>query len=137
MTIPEAGENKRVLVVDDEPWVAEILARMLEADGHQVDIAANGNVALDRVRTQHYDLIVCDLRMPELDGPGLYARLEAERPDLVPRVVFITGSAMTPAVERFLDHSGAPFLNKPFTLTDVREGTREVLEGRAQDAQPR
>jgi CheY-like chemotaxis protein len=137
MAMPEAGENKRVLVVDDEPWVAEILARMLEADGHQVDIAGNGNVALDRVRAQHYDLIVCDLRMPDLDGPGLYARLEQERPDLIPRVVFITGSAMTPTVERFLDRTGAPFMNKPFTLTDVRQGTREVLEGRAQDTPAR
>ena len=137
MAIPEDGENKRVLVVDDEPWVAEILSRMLEADGHQVDIAGNGNVALDRIRAQHYDLIVCDLRMPDLDGPGLYARLEQERPDLIPRVVFITGSAMTPAVEHFFDRTGAPFMNKPFTLTDVREGTREVLEGRAQDIQAR
>jgi CheY-like chemotaxis protein len=129
MTIPGAGEGKRVLVVDDEPWVAEILARMLEADGHVVDIAENGTVALERVRARHYDLIVCDVRMPDLDGPGFYARIEQEMPELAPRVVFVTGSAMTPAVERFLDQTRAPFLNKPFTVEDVREGTRPVLHG--------
>ena len=134
MTISEAGEDKRVLVVDDEPWVAEILARMLEADGHVVDIAENGAVALERVRARHYDLIVCDVRMPDLDGPGFYARIEQEMPELVPRVVFITGSAMTPAVERFLGQTQAPFLNKPFTVDEVREGTRPVLEGRAPEA---
>ena len=130
MTIPDSGENKRVLVVDDEPWVAEILARMLECDGHVVDIAENGTAALERVRMQHYDLVVCDVRMPDLDGPGFYARLEQEMPELLPRVVFISGSTMTASVERFLDQTRAPFLNKPFTLEDVRVGTRPVLEGR-------
>ena len=129
-----AAEDKRVLVVDDEPWVAEILARMLEADGHTVDIAENGAVALDRVRQTSYDLIVCDLRMPALDGPGLYAELQREMPELLPRVVFITGSAMTPAIEGFLERTGVPYLNKPFTVTDIREGTRDILEGSEQDA---
>src|SRR5262245_15023189 len=105
MTMSQTNEDKRVLVVDDEPWVAEILARMLESDGHVVDIAENGAVALERVRTQAYDLVVCDVRMPDLDGPGFYARLEQEMPELVSRVVFISGSAMTPAVERFLDQT--------------------------------
>ena len=130
----DAREDKRVLVVDDEPWVAEILARMLEADGHAVDIAGNGAIALDRVREASYDLIVCDLRMPDLDGPGFYAELQREMPELLPRVVFITGSAMTPAVEGFLERTGAPYLNKPFTVSDIREGTREILEGSGQDA---
>lgn len=134
MTMSQTNEDKRVLVVDDEPWVAEILARMLESDGHVVDIAENGTVALERVRTQAYDLVVCDVRMPDLDGPGFYARLEQEMPELVSRVVFISGSAMTPAVERFLDQTRAPFLNKPFTMDAVREGTRPVLEGRAAEA---
>ena len=137
MPTPEAGEDKRVLVVDDEPWVAEILARMLEADGHGVDIAANGAIALERVRAQRYDLIVCDLRMPDLDGPGFYERLEREMPELLARVVFISGSAMTPTVEQFLDKTGAPFLNKPFTMEDVREGTRPVLEREAPEARAR
>ena len=130
----DAREDKRVLVVDDEPWVAEILARMLEADGHAVDIAGNGAIALDRVRERSYDLIVCDLRMPDLDGPGFDAQLQREMPEMLPRVVFITGSAMTPAVEGFLERTGAPYLNKPFTVSDIREGTREILEGSGQDA---
>ena len=132
--MPHATEDKRVLVIDDEPWVAEILARMLESDGHAVDIAENGAVALDRVREASYDLIVCDLRMPGLDGPGFHAVLQREMPELLPRVVFITGSAMTPAIEGFLERTVVPYLNKPFTVTDIREGTREILEGSGHEA---
>ena len=133
----DAAADKRVLVVDDEPWVAEILALMLEADGHAVDIAANGAIALDRVRGASYDLIVCDLRMPDLDGPGFYAGLQREMPELLPRVVFITGSAMTPAIEGFLERTGVPYLNKPFTVSDIRQGTRGILESSGQDAPAR
>jgi CheY-like chemotaxis protein len=128
MGTDEPTERKRVLVIDDEPWIAELLARMLAEDGHDVDTAENGAVALAKIGEQNYDLIVCDLRMPELDGPGLYAELEKTRPDLLPRIVFITGSAFHPAVERFLENTDVPCLNKPFTEDDVRRGTHEILE---------
>jgi len=128
MVTPDWTDSKRVLVVDDEPWIAELLARMLAADGHEVDTAPNGAVALARVRERSYDLIVCDLRMPELDGQGFYQALERSHPELLPRVVFITGSAIDAPIERFLHSTRAPFLNKPFTQEDVREGTRDILE---------
>jgi CheY-like chemotaxis protein len=126
--------GKRVLVVDDEPWVSEILLEMLARDGHQVEVAVNGAEALDRIRQASYDLILCDLRMPELDGPALYGELEAGHPEMLSRIVFVTGSGEDPKARDFLGRSGAPFLLKPFTLDGIHEMTQRAL--RRAEAEP-
>ena len=82
MDTPSPSEpirGKRVLVVDDEPWIAEILTAMLTEDGHEVDTADEGLLALGMVQLHAYDLILCDIRCP-LDGPGFYAEIERSRP---------------------------------------------------------
>ncbi|MBI2526333.1 MAG: response regulator [Candidatus Rokubacteria bacterium] len=119
--------GKRVLVVDDEPWIAEILSDMLTDDGHEVDTADQGLLALGMVQLGAYDLILCDMRMPGLDGPGFYAELERSRPDLLGRILFVTGNRFTPEVEAFLDRTGAPCLPKPFSQEDVHRLTQELL----------
>lgn len=118
----------RVLVVDDEPWIAEVLARMLADDGHEVETAPNGAIALAKITEQAYDLIVCDVHMPELNGLGLYDEVKRVRPDLLPRIVFMTGSALSPAMEGYLARTGAPCLSKPFKEEDVQRHTREILQ---------
>src|SRR4029453_6619266 len=85
--------SKRILVVDDEGPLATLIAEVLSSDGHRVDTAPNGLAALARVEHNDYDLILSDLRMPELDGPGLYRELERRRPELLSRIAFVTGSA--------------------------------------------
>ncbi|MEK7372852.1 MAG: response regulator, partial [candidate division NC10 bacterium] len=108
-----------MLVVDDEPWIAEILTAMLTEDGHEVDTADQGLLALGMVQLRPYDLILCDIRMPGLDGPGFYAELERSRPDLMGRILFVTGNRFSPEVEAFLDRTGAPSLPKPFRQEDL------------------
>ena len=87
-TLPEQPETPsrtgalRLLIVDDDPEIALTLAEMLEPDGHAIDIAENGAEALERLEDQSYDLIISDLRMPELDGPGLYRELGARFPEM-------------------------------------------------------
>ena len=119
--------GKRVLVVDDEPWIAEILTAMLAEDGHEVDTADQGLLALGMVQLRAYDLILCDIRMPGLDGPGFYAELERSRPDLMGRILFVTGNRFSPEVEAFLDRTGAPSLPKPFRQEDLHLRTQELL----------
>ncbi len=120
-------QGKRILVVDDEPEVADVLAEMLAADGHEVETAANGALALDRLRERACDLIVSDLRMPELDGPGLYRELERRHPELCGRVIFLTGDTLSPEITGFLERIGAPSLGKPFTLDEVRRVVQRAL----------
>jgi CheY-like chemotaxis protein len=116
-----------VLVVDDEPEIAGVLADLLALDGHRVEIAGNGVHALDKLREGAYDLVVSDIRMPELDGPGLYREIKQRHPDLCRRFVFVTGDALTPETTAFLAETRAPSVGKPFAAADVRRVTQQLL----------
>ena len=142
LTVPSSGpevreleslpaiQGKAILVVDDEHYVADMLADLLRLDDHRVDVAPNGHVALERLRAQPYDLVLIDLKMPELDGPGLYEALARDHPQLLRRLVFLTGDALSPEVSAFLERVGAPYLYKPFTLEEVRRVIHRALSGR-------
>jgi two-component system NtrC family sensor kinase len=119
----------RVLVVDDERSVAEAVAEALEEDGHQTEIAGNGAEALDMLERDNYDLIVSDSKMPVLDGERFYAELEQRFPQLVRRVIFLTGDILSRDKREFLARTGAPFLTKPFDLDEVRHTVQRALTG--------
>jgi CheY-like chemotaxis protein len=78
-----------------------------------------------------YDLILSDIRMPELDGPSLYWELERRAPLLLRRMIFLTGDTLSPGTREFLETTGAPCLSKPFALNDVREIVQRVLQTQA------
>jgi CheY-like chemotaxis protein len=123
----ETIRGKRILVVEDEPVIAGLLGDMLMADGHDVDAVNTGRAALEKLAVISYDLIVSDLRMPVLDGRGLYRELEKHRPELLPRIVFVTGSALDPGNEDFLSATRVPWISKPFTIVDLHRLTQKVL----------
>jgi len=127
---PPAVTNiaKTILVVDDEPGIARALAHLLRRDGHTVDTAANGQIALTKLPTQAYDLILCDLRMPELDGPGLYQALQQQHPHLLRRVIFLTGDTLSEEARTFLEQTEIPRLSKPFRAAEVRQLVQQVLQ---------
>jgi len=125
--VPPPREGKSILVVDDEPTIVSLLGDLLTLDGHRVDGAANGRLALDRLGEHAYDLVMTDVRMPELDGPGLYREMERRCPELRRRVIFITGDTLSASVRRFLDETGMPCLTKPFALDTVVDTVRNAL----------
>ena len=84
-------------------------------------------MALDRLRERTYDLILTDLRMPDLDGPSLYREVARCHPDLVRRVVFLTGDVLSPEATAFLEQAGAPTVGKPFALEELRGAIQRVL----------
>ena len=116
-----------ILLVDDEAGIAKAVPRLLRRDGHTVDTAANGRLALAKLQERAYDLILCDLRMPELDGPGLYRALAQDAPALCRRFIFLTGDTLSPEIQHFLAHSGVPRLTKPFTAAEVRQAVAQAL----------
>jgi len=124
---PPPVRGKSILLVDDEPEVAATLAELLSIDGHRVDTAGNGVLALDRLREHTYDLIVSDLRMPGLDGPGFYHELKRQHPRFLARIVFLTGDTLSPELRAFLESTGVPSLNKPITMDETREMIRRLL----------
>src|SRR5436309_4665772 len=119
--------GKTILVVDDEPAVAALLAEALSRDGYKVDTAANGAIALRKLAAQNYDLIISDSGMPVLSGPELYLELERREPHLAQRFVFVTGDVLSSSTRAFLEQTGAPQLEKPFTLESVKRVVRRAL----------
>jgi two-component system NtrC family sensor kinase len=120
--------QKTILIVDDEAGISKGLAYLFRRDGHQVDTAANGHFALARLQEREYDLILCDLRMPELDGPGLYRALEFHAPHLLHRFIFLTGDTLSPEAQTFLNQTGAARLNKPFRAAEIRRVVQQTLQ---------
>jgi len=111
--------SKRILLVDDEQLIANALAHVLRTAGYQIDVACNGQEALEKVSRVDYDLIICDVRMPVMDGEAFYLQLRSSHPSLSKRVVFCTAYTDNPATQRFLKDSGAPVIPKPFRLRAV------------------
>jgi DNA-binding NtrC family response regulator len=122
-----AVRGARILVVDDEPGIAEVLAEVFQLDGHVVEIVGNGEAALEKLAAGKYDLILSDVHMPDLDGPALYREVERCYPELLPLFIFLTGDIMSPEISQFLAHTTVPCLSKPFTLEMVREVVQRVL----------
>jgi two-component system NtrC family sensor kinase len=124
---PVRGQT--ILLVDDEPSVIRGLTRLLRRDGHTVDTAPNGRMALARLQERAYDLILSDLRMPELDGSGLYQALE-QYPELRQRFVFLTGDTVSRETMAFFEQTGVRWLTKPFRAAEVRRTIQQVLPTR-------
>jgi PAS domain S-box-containing protein len=112
-----APPRRRVLVVDDEPLICDAIEREL-ADDHDVVVAMTGTDALALVAARKFDLILCDVMMPGMDGHELYRRIAAQYPGLERRFVFMTG-ALAPSVAKALDGLPNPWLAKPFEIEDV------------------
>jgi len=129
------GGPLHVLVVEDDSPIAGMLATVLTDEGYEVDLACNGRLALEKIAVQDYDLIFSDLRMPELDGVGLYRELERQLPDLLRRLIVITGTSAHPEYESFLAETHLPFLEKPFSLAALVALARQVLSA-SQSAVP-
>jgi len=110
----------RVLIVEDEDDVADILAEILRSDGHEVVRAATGTQAWAELEAKNFDVVLSDLRLPELDGPELYQALLNQNSSMLPRIGFVTGDTMSPKIREFLKTAGRPYIEKPVTPDDVR-----------------
>src|SRR5437867_3845750 len=119
--------GKAILVVDDEPAVASILAEAWTRDGYTGDTALNGALALEKLEAQPYDLIISDSGMPVMNGLELYREVERREPRLARRFVVVTGDILNPRTREFLERIGAPRLEKPFTLDGVKRVVRRAL----------
>ena len=128
---PSANLPCSVLIVDDEPEIADTIADILRADGHAIQIAHSGRKALALLDSQNFEIILSDLRMPDMDGPALYRGIAERKPHLTGRVAFITGDTLGRDVEGFLKEVGAPYLEKPFLPEDVKRLVAEVLRNGA------
>src|SRR6266705_5931966 len=124
----EARRRACILVVDDEALVVAAIADTLGLEGYEVEMAKNGREALKKIAARSYDLILCDLLMPELDGVGLYRELERQQPSLLPRLAFVSGSTEVPEYASFCDRTAVTLLGKPFAVADLHRLVQRTLQ---------
>jgi len=117
----------RLLVVDDEAEIAELMRAMLEGAGFEVATAESGAVALELLEAARFDAVVSDLRMPDMDGAALWRELKARWPLLAQRVLFVTGDTLSPGAEAFLAEAGCDSLDKPFSRGDLVDRVATLL----------
>jgi PAS domain S-box-containing protein len=123
----EAIIGASILVVEDEAKLASAVVDALRDAGYIVQHAPDGEEALTKVKANAFDLVICDLKMPRMDGKAFYKMLSAAAPGLAKRVIFVTGDVAGTDAERFLEDSGCRWLAKPFRLGDLLRAVREGL----------
>jgi len=130
-TAPAQARGGRVLVLDDDERVATALRRILQRD-HEVDVATDPRAALERVRAgESWDLVFCDLMMPDMSGMEWFEEVRRAAPALGTRVVFVTGGAFTDAAREFLERVPNARMEKPFTPDEVRAVVAERIPRKA------
>jgi CheY-like chemotaxis protein len=121
--------TNRILVVDDQPDIRQLVALVLTEEGHDVSTARDGAEGLRLLEGgPPYDLIVSDLRMPNLDGPSLYLELGRRWPDGRPHLLFMSGFVEAPQYAGFLQEAKIPVLLKPFNVDDLLRMVAEILQ---------
>jgi CheY-like chemotaxis protein len=118
----------RILVVEDEPTVGQLIADVLREDGHRVDVVMDSQEGLNQIARTNYDLVICDLRMPRLDGPAFYEALVRARNPAQHRIIFVTGDTLAPRTLEFLEPHGLPYLAKPFLVEELKLAVNRGLE---------
>ncbi len=124
-----AAASGRVLVVEDEPTVARLIGDVLEDQGFRVDLLLDGREALKRAATEDYDLVICDMKMPGLDGQNFYMTLGLTGNPLQERFLFVTGDVVAAHTQEFLVRNRLPHVAKPFRVEELTEKVRQVLAG--------
>ena len=120
------ADQKRILVIDDDPGVLDLVATILEEEGFTVETAGTSDVALRKAQGHDYDLVLLDLMLPDSDGVILHGKLKKLSPGIELRTIFMTGFTSQEPVIAYLVSLGAGFLHKPFLPDELVRAVRKV-----------
>jgi CheY-like chemotaxis protein len=123
-TLASSANNSRILVLDDEPNIQSVLAQSLQRRGYEVDIASNGLDGLAYLSRTSYDLILCDIRMPGINGVDFYREVQAKDKKVAKKIIFITGDTANKMTRDFIEENQVKCLRKPFELADLLQVIR-------------
>jgi signal transduction histidine kinase/FixJ family two-component response regulator len=122
------SSRSRVLVVEDEPTVAQLIVDVLREEGHDVEAVLDSREGLTRIARHEYNLVICDLRMPRLDGREFYEALVHAGSPMTERIIFITGDMLAPRTLEFLEPNRFPYLAKPFLVEELKIAVNRLLD---------
>jgi DNA-binding NtrC family response regulator len=116
------GDKKRILVIDDDKIVVELVKKILKRAGFEVETARDGVEGLEKIKQGVYNAIVSNLNMPRMKGDKLYLEVQKSNPDLAKKTIFISGY-----ITDFIRSTGNRFLKKPFSSQELIEAVNEVI----------
>lgn len=122
------GRGKKVLVVDDEELVLNLVSESLHPTGCELAVAADGEAAMRQLRETRFDVTICDWKMPGVNGQQVYEALRTLDRDAASRFIFMTGDVMNSNVQTFLEQTGVTCLAKPFSIDHFRSVVGKVLK---------
>ncbi len=132
----ETARAGNILVVDDELTILDILYQVLKSDGHRVDTALSGNIALRKLEKERYDVIISDLKMPGMSGQELYEVVRRGDEALARKMIFSTGDVVSQDTREFLRSCGNPYLQKPFEIDAIRRAVMATLRSEVVESVP-
>jgi DNA-binding NtrC family response regulator len=118
--------NPRILVIDDEMIVCESCKRILEEDGYEVETALSGREAIDKMKENPFDIVLTDLKMPEIDGMEILRTFRKEYPDTI--VIMITGFSTVETAVEAMKLGAFDYIPKPFTPDEVSIVVRKAID---------
>ena len=121
------GKRKRILIVDDEEPILNLIRDELVSKGYEVEVTSDGEKALRELVDNHFDMAVCDWKMPGLNGQELYQQLQESNPKICERMIFMTGDVVNPQIRSFLENEKLPCLSKPFGLPELQSAVENIL----------
>jgi len=124
---PERVTKAKILVIDDEPLVRQLVSRVLSEEGHEVEAVNDAEDALKRIKSKRYSLILLDIKMPGMGGIELYKQFQEIAPSLKKRVVFVTGDVRGKRTTDFLAKTKAPYITKPFDAKQLKTEINRIL----------
>lgn len=128
----EIREAIRLLFIDDEPSLRNLVTEFMQRKGHDVTVAATGEEGLSMALEDDFDAIVCDMRLPGINGDEVCSRLLQERPDLSKRIMVATGDVLSPQVQEFFDQTRLHHIHKPFKLAELETDVVHLATSRKQ-----
>jgi len=126
---PREGAGRRILIIDDEEPILNLIREDLGHHGYEVMVAAHGEAGLSELKKTRFDVTFCDWKMPGLNGRQVYEHLRTANPQLARRMVFITGDVINEQMRQFLETEKLPCLTKPFALPELRAAIKTVING--------
>jgi len=121
-------EGKRLLIVDDEVDIVDLLRDVLTSEGYVVDAAPSAEEALRMIHENIYDAAILDFNLPDMDGVMLHRQIRQKDPDLANRSIFMSGLVQSDTNLGYYAAQGAGFLSKPFDIEDVLAAVRSLVD---------